>query len=137
MRSISSSFFSILSILLSTLFVLYGCSSINYEKKQLEKGELYFDNQIARDKVEGLSNFINQCAIFNDEVHKARLAKSNDAYELSLAVPPEMINSDQYQDYAEILAMQLSDDVFNKALVKIHLTDDNFNSKVTKSSRAE
>jgi hypothetical protein len=137
MRSISSPLFSILSILLSTLFILYSCGGINYEKKQLEKGELYFDNQIARDKVESLSNFINQCAIFNDEVHKARLVKSDNIYELSLAVPPEMINSDQYQDYAEILAMQLSDDVFDKALVKIHLTDDDFNQKVTKSSKSE
>ena len=134
MKRIYTSFFSILSPVLFSLFILYGCSSNNYEKKQLDNGELYFDKNISRDKVENLSSFINQCEIFNDDVHRARLAKSGSTYELSLSVPAELLKSDQYQDYAEVLAMQLSDDVFDRALVKIHLTDDDFNPKVTISS---
>jgi hypothetical protein len=131
-----TSFLPFLSLLLCSLLILYGCSS-NYQKKQLDKGVLYFDNSISRDKVETLGGYINQCEIFNDEVNKARLTKTDSTYELSLSVPPAMYNSDQYQSYAEVLAMQLSDDVFDKALVKIHLTDDNFNTKVTKLSRQE
>ncbi|HKB85829.1 MAG TPA: hypothetical protein VKD08_06650 [Ignavibacteriaceae bacterium] len=128
------SYFSIsLSVLYSLLFI-YGCSSNEYETKKLDKGELYYDRNISQDKVETLGNFINQCAIFNDEVQKARLTKSDSTYELSLSVPADMYNSDQYQNYAEILAMQLSDDVFDHSKVDIHLTDSNFNTKVTKSS---
>jgi hypothetical protein len=137
MRPVNTSYFSILSILLLTIpvLILNGCSTNNYEKKQLDKGELYFDKAIAGDKIESLSKFINQCAIFNDEVHKARLAKIDSTYELSLSVPDEMLKSEQYQGYTEILAMQLSDDVFDHELVKIHLTDADFNPKVTKTSR--
>jgi hypothetical protein len=127
-------FFSISSLVLFSLFILYGCSNDNYEKKQLDDGELYFDKNIPLDKVESLGSFINQCEIFNDEVNRARLAKSGSIYELSLSVPAELLKSDQYQDYAEVLAMQLSDEVFDQALVKIHLTDDDFNPKVTRLS---
>ena len=134
MKRIYTLFFSISSLILFSLFILYGCSNNHYEKKQLDKGELYFDKSISRDKVESLSRFINQCEIFNDEVNRARLAKSGSTYELSLSVPAELLKSDQYQDYAEVLAMQLSDDVFDRALVKIHLTDDDFNPIVTRSS---
>ncbi len=132
-----TSYFSILSLtLFITSLVLYcGCSSDNYEKKQLAKGELFFDKNIPQDKVESLASFINQCAIFNDEVHKARLTKTDSSYELSLSVPPEMIKSEQYQNYTEILAIQLSDDVFDHTKLLIHLTDDKFNPKVTKTSK--
>jgi hypothetical protein len=134
MKNRFTSYFSISFLVFCSLIILNGCSGNNYEKKQLDKGELYFDKNIAGEKIERLGNFINQCAIFNDEVHKARIIKADSTYELSLCVPPEMYNSDQYQSYTEILAIQLSDDVFDKALLKIHLTDDDFNVKVTKSS---
>lgn len=134
MKRIFISFFSISSLVLISLFILYSCSINNYEKKQLNKGELYYAKNIPMDKIESLGNFINQCEIFNDDVHRAQLAKSGSTYELSLSVPAEMLKSDQYQDYAEVLAMQLSDEVFDRALVKIHLTDDDFNPKVTRLS---
>jgi hypothetical protein len=134
MKRYYMSYFSISFLVLCSILIFYSCSSDNYEKKQLDKGELYYDKNISGDKVESLSKYINQCAIFNDEVHTARLIKSDSTYELSLSVPAEMINSDQYQSYAEILAMQLSDDVFDHSKVEIHLADSNFNTKVTKSS---
>ncbi len=134
MKKNNKSYFSISLFMLCSILIVYGCSGENYEKKQLDKGELYYDKNISGDKIESLANYINQCAIFNDEVHKARLIKSDSTYDLSLSVPTEMINSDQYQNYAEILAMQLSDDVFDHSKVNIHLTDSSFNTKVTKSS---
>ena len=134
MKKYYMSYFSVSFLVLCSILIFYGCSSDNYEKKQLDNGELYYDKNISGDKVESLSKYINQCAIFNDEVHTARLIKSDSTYELSLSVPAEMINSDQYQNYAEILAMQLSDDVFDHSKVEIHLADSNFNTKVTKSS---
>lgn len=137
MKAIYRSYFSIISLAFCSFLFISGCSSDKYEKRQLNNGELYYTKNISQDKVEGLCNYTNQCAIFNDEVHLARLTKTDSTYELSLSVPPEMYNSEQYQSYAEVLAMQLSDDVFDKALVKIHLTDDKFNVKVTKSSRQD
>jgi hypothetical protein len=137
MKTIYSSYFSIFSLVLCSLIFLAGCSSDKYEKRQLNKGELYYTKNISQDMVDSLCNYTNQCAIFNDEVHLARLIKTDSSYDLSLSVPSEMYNSEQYQSYAEVLAMQLSDDVFDKALVKIHLTDDKFNAKVTKSSRQD
>ena len=134
MKNNFTSYFSISVTVLFSLLFLYGCSSDKYEKKQLDKGELYYDNTVSVDKVDLLGKYINQCAIFNDEVHKARLTKSDSTYEICLCVPPEMINSEQYQSYAEILAMQLSDDVFDKSKVEIHLSDSTYNAKVTKSS---
>ncbi len=134
MKRLFTSFFSITLVLFSSVLISSGCSNNNYEKKQLDKGELYYDRNISQDKVESLGKFINQCAIFNDEVHRARLTKSDSTYELSLSVPVEMINSDQYQNYAEILAMQLSDDVFDHSKVNINLADSSFNTKITKSS---
>ncbi len=131
------SYFSISFLILSSFLVLSGCSSDNYEKKQLDKGELYYDKNISGDKVESLANYINQCAIFNDEVRQARLTKTDSTYKLSLSVPAEMYNSDQYQNYAEILAMQLSDDVFDHSKVEILLADSSFNTKVTRSSIKE
>ncbi len=128
------SYFSISAAFVFSLLFLYSCSSDKYEKKQLNNGNLYYDQTVSGDKVESLGNYINQCAIFNDEVNKARLTKTDSTYEISLSVPPEMINSDQYQSYAEILAMQLSDDVFDGSKVEIHLADSSFNTKVTKSS---
>ncbi len=134
MKVKNSAYFSILFLVFCSLLIAAGCSTDNYEKRQLNDGELYYDKNISKDLVESLCNYTNQCAIFNDEVHLARLTKTDSAYELSLSVPPEMYNSEQYQSYAEVLAGQLSEDVFDKALVKIHLTDDDFNVKVTKSS---
>ncbi len=130
-------YFSISVTVLCSLLFLYGCSSDKYEKKQLDNGELYYDQTVSSDKVESLGKYINQCAIFNDEVHKARLTKTDSTYEISLSVPPEMIKSDQYQNYAEILAMQLSDDVFDHSKVEIHLSDSSFNTKVTRSSSSK
>ncbi len=132
-----STYFSILFLVFCTVFTFCGCSSDKYEKRQLDNGELYYGKNISQDKVESLCNYTNQCAIFNDEVHLARLIKTDSIFELSLSVPPEMYNSEQYQNYAEVLAKQLSEDVFDKALVKIHLTDDKFNVKVTKSSQQD
>lgn len=134
MKNNYKSYFLISISVLCTILFLFGCSSDKYEKKQLDKGELYYDNTVSVDKVDLLGKYINQCAIFNDEVHKARLTKSDSTYEICLCVPPEMIHSDQYQNYAEILAMQLSDDVFDKSRVEIHLSDSSYNKKVTKSS---
>ena len=137
MKAKNSTYFSILSLVFCSLFLIAGCSSDNYEKRQLNKGELYYSKNISQDRVDSLCDYTNQCAIFNDEVHLARLIKTDSTYELSLSVPPEMYNSEQYQSYAEVLAGQLSEDVFDKALVKIHLTDDKFNVKVTKSSQQD
>ena len=137
MKINNSTYFSISFLILCTLFIFYGCSTDNYEKRELNNGELYYGKNISQDRVENLCNYTNQCAIFNDEVHLARLTKTDSTYELCLSVPPEMYNSEQYQSYAEVLAMQLSEDVFDKALVKIHLTDDKFNVKVTKSSQQD
>ncbi len=134
MKAIYKSYFSAAFFLFCSFLILYGCSSNDYETKQLDKGELYYSKDIPGDKVESLAKYINQCAIFNDEVHKARVTKTDSTYEISLSVPAEMINSDQYQSYAEILAMQLSDDVFDHSKVQIHLADSSFNTKVTKSS---
>lgn len=137
MKTMNSTYFSIFFLVFCSLLITAGCSTDNYEKRQLNDGELYYGKNISQDRVESLCNYTNQCAIFNDEVHLARLIKTDSTYELSLSVPPEMYNSEQYQSYAEVLAMQLSDDVFDKALVKIHLTDDKFNVKVTKSSQQD
>lgn len=137
MKINNSTYFSISFLVFCSLLITAGCSTDNYEKRQLDNGELYYGKNISQDRVENLCNYTNQCAIFNDEVHLARLTKTDSTFELSLSVPPEMYNSEQYQSYAEVLAMQLSDDVFDKALVKIHLTDDKFNVKVTKTSQSK
>ena len=137
MKAKNSTYFSIFFLVFCSLLITAGCSTDNYEKKQLNNGELYYSKNISQDRVDSLCDYTNQCAIFNDEVHLARLIKTDSTYELSLSVPPEMYNSEQYQSYAEVLAGQLSEDVFDKALVKIHLTDDKFNVKVTKSSQQD
>ena len=121
-------------IYLLTIFAFYGCGNNNYEKKPLNKGELYYNNTVPQDIVGSLGNYINQCEVFTDGINKARLTKKDSTYELSLSVPPDKINSSSYQEYTEILATQLSEDVFDHSPVKIHLTDKNFNSKMTKSS---
>ncbi len=130
-------YFSITSgmIFCLTLLLVGGCSNNNYEKKQLDNGELYFNNSVPQDKIESLGNYINQCAVFTNDVNKARIIKTDSTYEISLSVPPAKINSDSYQVYIEILATQLSEDIFNHSAVKIHLTDADFNTKVTKSSQ--
>jgi hypothetical protein len=121
-------------IYLLTIFAFYGCGNNNYEMKKLDKGELYYNNTVSQEKVVSLGNYINQCAVFTDGINKARITKKDSIYELSLSVPPDKINSSSYQEYTEILATQLSEDVFDHSPVKIHLTDENFNSKVTESS---
>jgi hypothetical protein len=131
-----TSYISISSVLICSIIILsfFGCGNNNYEKKQLDKGELYYNNTVSQTYIESLGNYINQCEILTDDVNKARITRTNDTFELSLSVPFSKINSETYQDYAEILATQLSEDVFNHSPVKIHLTDADFNAKVTKSS---
>jgi len=125
--------FLIPSLVFFSFFNFYGCGH-SYDKKQLDKGELYYDNTISQDKIEKLSSYINQCEIFNSDVHKARITQSDSIYEFSLGCSPQTYNSDQFQSFAELLAMQLSEDVFDHHRVMLHLTDDNFNQKITKSS---
>lgn len=122
-----------LTFLIISVF-LYGCSNNSNQKKQLDKGELYYNNTVSQKIVDDLGNYINTCEVFTDGVNKGKLVKKGSTYDLSLSVPQDKINDSTYLDFTEVLASQLSDEVFNHSPVKIHLTDENFNTKATRSS---
>ena len=117
-----------------TFIFFAGCGGNNSnEKKQLNNGELYYNNSVTQSMVDSLGNYINQCEIFTGGINKGKIVKNDSTYELSLSVPQDKLNDSTYLDFTGILATQLSEDVFHNAPVNVNLTDSSFNVKVTKS----
>ena len=120
--------------LLPALFVLIiivpGCS--NYGDK-VKKGhiEVYYKKGISKDMAEKTGNFLYSLdTSYNDNSKSAKsiqLVKKSDTIIFRMVIPMERVSSITEENFY-VLATLLSDSVFNKAPVKIDLTDSTFNS---------
>lgn len=111
-------------IFLIIFFQLFSCTS-NYGEKIEYTGddELYYTNNVTEWEANKLGNFLTQNFFFTGRGITSQLDKANDKFQFRFVVLEGAHNDDDYVKICEDFAIELSDNVFNKSNVEIHLCD--------------
>lgn len=106
-----------------TAFTFSGCN--NYGTKLMfNGGELFYTSKVTKDEANALGNYLVKGGFFDGVRKSVQLDKRDNVYLFRMVMKPEFVNDQKYIDLMKVFSKELSDEVFNKAAVEMHMCDD-------------
>jgi hypothetical protein len=110
------------SLALVLLGLVCGCNDFG-TKLKFKSGELYYTRSVTREEADKLGEQLLKDGFFNNEAKTVQLSRSGDTYEVRLVIKPEFQNDTNYHRLLGIFGAELSQKVFAKAPVTMHVCD--------------
>lgn len=119
------------------LLLLFFSSCGNYGTvMRFNNSELYYTNSITTEEATRLGDYLTQEDFFDNHRKTVQLGRSGNKYIFKLVVATGTENNNELTEVLRIFTQDLSQNVFNGAMVDIHLCDDLMNTvKVIPFSR--
>lgn len=122
-----------ISILIFTIlftFLLSGCSGEDFGTKLNfgDNNELYYTDIVKVSEAQSLGDYLINEGFFkeDDNERSVQLDKTGTTYEFRIVIKKGLEQDDDTIDIMKIFTTELSENVFDRASVDIHLCDDRF-----------
>lgn len=114
--------------LVTFAFLFAGC--MNYgEKKEFNKGDLYYTEGVDVADVDKLGEYLVEADFFDGVEKSVQLQKNGDRYVFRVVMQDEFLGKEETTRNFRLIGMLLSSQVFNDAPVDVELTDAYFETQ--------
>jgi len=115
-----------LPLLLASLLVM-ACDD-HGKKKTFHGTEIYYKSPVTESEVDKLGAYLIANELADGEKKAVQLRKTGNTYEFRMVVKKSVEQEGWVRDWANMLAMHLSESVFEGNSVDVHLCDDSLNT---------
>jgi len=121
-KKINSIFF-----IIATLFTTFSCSDYG-TMLEFNGGELYYTQQVEYDEANNLGKYLIREGFFDGEKRTVQITRENQIYQFRIVVSQDAVNDNAYNEALLVFINEISRNVFDGAMVEIHLCDSLMNT---------
>jgi len=116
-------------IIIAVLALTFTSCSNFGEKLNFGKNELYYTKNVTKSDAEKLGNYLTEQQFFSNDGNtiSVQLDKVNDTFLFRMVTLDSALNNTSFVENAKVFPAMLSENVFNKKPVVMHLCDNRFN----------
>ena len=118
-KNILNSIFAIAAVLMIGL----ACNQYG-TKLEYNGGEVYYTDNVTEADAKKLGEFLVKEGFFDGKPKTVQLEKAGSTYQFRMVVQPEKQNDEATAELMKTFASELSENVFNKAPVEMHICDE-------------